>query len=245
MVNRTMRTTLRRSIRHATQYAALPPQVRRTVCLVRRHRLSYLPVSKMLALARHTLAADREGRPGILVEVGCGLGGSAIVLASAKRPERELIVYDVFGMIPPPGERDGAEAHHRYQVILSGASRGIGRDRYYGYVDNLLDVVKTWFRRLGFPTDANNVTLVQGLVQDTLRVTEPVCFAHIDADWYEPVMVSLRRLEPHLTPGGAIVVDDYETWSGCRRAVDDYFTNKPAGLYTFDLTYGSFIAVKN
>ena len=30
-----------------------------------------------------------------------------------------------------------------------------------------------------------------------------------------------------LVPGGRIVLDDYWAWSGCRRAVDEYFTDRP------------------
>ena len=27
-------------------------------------------------------------------------------------------------------------------------------------------------------------------------------------------------------PGGVLVIDDYDSWSGCRRAVDEYFADK-------------------
>ena len=47
-------------------------------------------------------------------------------------------VYDVFGMIPPPGEKDGADVHQRYATIAGGASKGIGGETYYGYRDDLL-----------------------------------------------------------------------------------------------------------
>ncbi len=68
--------------------------------------------------------------------------------------------------------------------------------------------------------------LVKGQYQDTLVVDETVAFAHIDCDWYESVMISLQRIEPHLAKGGVLVIDDYKTWSGCRRAVDEYFADK-------------------
>jgi asparagine synthase (glutamine-hydrolysing) len=50
--------------------------------------------------------------------------------------------------------------------------------------------------------------------------------AHIDADWYEPVKTCVERIEPHLSPGGVLVIDDYGHWSGCRKAVDEYFADK-------------------
>ena len=50
-------------------------------------------------------------------------------------------------------------------------------------------------------------------------------FAHLDGDWYESTMVCLERIAPLLAPGGRIVLDDYDAWSGCRNAVDEYFSD--------------------
>jgi hypothetical protein len=66
-----------------------------------------------------------------------------------------------------------------------------------------------------------------------------MALAHIDVDWYEPVHVSLERIEPRLSPGGALVIDDYEDWSGCRRAVDEYFSGDRMHSYSMDLSAGS------
>jgi len=69
----------------------------------------------------------------------------------------------------------------------------------------------------------------QGLFQDKMQIDEPVAFAHLDCDWYDSVWTCLQRIEPNLIPGGQLVIDDYEHWSGCRRAVDDYFNNRHEG----------------
>jgi asparagine synthase (glutamine-hydrolysing) len=37
-------------------------------------------------------------------------------------------------------------------------------------------------------------------------------------------MTCLTRIAPLLVPGGRIVLDDYYKWSGCRTAVDEYFS---------------------
>jgi Macrocin-O-methyltransferase (TylF) len=67
---------------------------------------------------------------------------------------------------------------------------------------------------------------VKGLFQNTLNVSGPVAMAHLDGDWYESVMVCLERITPHLVSGGILVIDDYFDWSGCRKAVDEYFLDK-------------------
>jgi asparagine synthase (glutamine-hydrolysing) len=67
---------------------------------------------------------------------------------------------------------------------------------------------------------------VRGLFEDTIRLDGPVALAHLDGDWYESTMTCLTRIAPLLVSGGRIVLDDYYTWSGCRRAVDEYFADR-------------------
>jgi hypothetical protein len=57
-----------------------------------------------------------------------------------------------------------------------------------------------------------------------------VALAHLDGDWYASTMTCLRQIAPRLVPGAAIVVDDYDAWSGCRRAVDEYFQKHSDGF---------------
>jgi hypothetical protein len=147
-------------------------------------------------------------------------------MAAAKAPARPMKVYDVFGMIPAPSERDGADVHRRYETIAGGEAKGVGGDTYYGYRDDLYEEVKDSFGRLGVPVDEHNVELVRGLFEDTIDLDEPVAFAHLDGDWYESTMTCLQRIAPLLTPGGRIVLDDYDHWSGCRTAVDEYFADR-------------------
>jgi asparagine synthase (glutamine-hydrolysing) len=205
----------------ATDRGPVPAIIQR----VRADGLTYLDESALHDLHDCVTTLERERRQGALIEAGCALGGSAIVLAAAKAKERPLFVYDVFGMIPPPSEHDGPDVHARYQTIRSGASEGIGGNKYYGYEEDLLGKVKENVRRHGIDLNAHHVQLVQGLFEDTLHVRGPVALAHIDGDWYHSVMTCLRRIEPHLVPGGALVIDDYDDWSGCRKAVDEYFAD--------------------
>ena len=76
------------------------------------------------------------------------------------------------------------------------------------------------------PADERNVELVKGLFEDTIDLDAPVALAHLDGDWYESTMTCLERIAPLLVPGGRIVFDDYYYWSGCRRAVDEYFADR-------------------
>jgi asparagine synthase (glutamine-hydrolysing) len=199
------------------------PQIVRTV---HRENLSYLGLRALAELHGCVSELEKRGIDGALVEAGCALGGSAIVMASAKTPVRRLYVFDVFDMIPAPSVRDGDDIQKRYDVIRSGQSTGIGGDKYYGYEDDLLSKVKANFQRHGVPVDSSNVELVKGLFEDTLHLNQPVALAHLDGDWYESIKTCLIRLTPQLVVGGTLVIDDYEAWSGCRTAVDEFFAGK-------------------
>lgn len=233
---------IRASLKERAQIPkGLPPRLRSTWLDVRRRRLTYLSPSKMASLIALCRDAELRNQRGLIVEAGCALGGSAILLCAAKTRARPLEVYDVFDMIPPPGNKDGADVHERYEAIRRGKSKGIGGDEYYGYRPNLYDVVEQNFAALGFPVQNNAVRLIRGLVQDTLVGTEPVVLAHIDVDWYDPVMTCLERLVPRLSARGAIVFDDYKDWSGCRRAVDEYFAGQRRVAFSFDDSPGHLI----
>lgn len=232
-----------RRILKTIRWYQVPVSLRKTIQELRRSRLTYLSKQRLASLVQICRAHDRSQIPGVIIEVGCALGGSSIVIAAAKNKDRRFLVYDVFEMIPPPTDKDGVDANKRYDTIRSGKSRGIGGDPYYGYQEHLYDKVQSNFHRFNIAPGENHVKFIKGLVQDTLDVSQAVSLAHIDVDWYEPVMVSLRRIVPKLSVGGAIVIDDYDDWSGCRKAVDEYFC-KRLPMYRFDPSPGSLIIQK-
>ena len=217
----------RASLRSPVHDLVLPDRVGEAIARVSAEKLTYLSRENLATLATLVLDVERRGLPGAVVEAGTARGGSAIVMAAAKSPERPMWVYDVFGMIPPPTDEDGVDVHARYEKIVAGESRGVGAEVYYGYRDNLYDEVTDSFARLGVPVAEHGVVLVQGLFQDTVHPDGPVALAHLDGDWYESTLTCLERIAPALVPGGRIVLDDYWAWSGCRRAVDEYFADRP------------------
>jgi asparagine synthase (glutamine-hydrolysing) len=230
--------TLRCRMDERRQLASLPPEDRALITRIRSQRLTYLSVPRLVSVASTCHSVEAAGLPGVFIEAGCALGGSSILIASVKARERPLLVYDVFGMIPPPTEDDTPDVHDRYRTIVAGESRGIRGDTYYGYRENLFEVVQSNLKRFGIDGERQSVSLIKGMVQDTLHVNGPVAFAHVDVDWYEPVMTCLERIFPRLVPGGSIILDDYHAWGGCRKATDEYLTRVP-GQFALDDAGGS------
>ncbi|MBA3623119.1 MAG: class I SAM-dependent methyltransferase [Methylibium sp.] len=208
----------------------LAAEDRRLVNEVVERNLTYLSPERLYNLVSTCRTISEARVPGAFIEAGCALGGSTVLLAKLKPEGVPLRVYDVFATIPPPSDADGVDVHERYAAIVRGESKGINGDTYYGYEKDLLAIVKRKLSSFGIEPQRDHVELIQGLLQERLTVEEPVAFAHVDVDWYEPVMACLQRIVPRLAVGGALILDDYNDWSGCRKAADEYFAQTSPSL---------------
>lgn len=175
---------------------------------VKSHTLLHYP--RLSALHDAARALDAEGVPGAFVECGVWNGGSAGLLAQSA-PDRALWLFDSWQGQPPPGADDVSHQGSRGRAHMFRASRA--------RVERLL------FQRLGVARD--RVHLVEGWYEDTLparRAEIPrIALLHLDCDWYASVRLALESFWDALVPGGALFVDDYGYWRGCRRAVDEFF----------------------
>lgn len=201
-------------------------EVEAVIAGVVRDRLTYLKGPALRDIAAAVAETEELNRDGLIIECGTALGGSAIVMAAAKAAERQMKAYDLFGMIPPPTDADGDDVKNRYETIVKGESQGIRGDIYYGYRDNLLAEVIAAFQRFDLDIETNHIELVKGDFTNTLQVDFPVALAHLDGDWYESTKTCLERVVPRLVAGGRLIIDDYQHWQGCRKAVDEYFEER-------------------
>lgn len=195
---------------------------------VRARKLTYLSPERLNSIYDCVDAVISSQIPGDFTEFGVALGGSGVCLAKALGDNRRYYGFDVFGMIPPPTAIDGARVGERYKLIASGQSHGIGGEQYYGYVENLYDVVSRTFASFGCAPGEGRVSLVRGLFNETLPNYENlrIAVAHLDCDWYEPVSYCLNFVWPRLSPGGFVLIDDYNDWEGCRKATDEFVSGR-------------------
>jgi O-methyltransferase len=184
----------------------------RKACLFYRVRRHTLTRSSRLNVL-YTLARDLDRRkvPGAVVECGVYRGGSAAVMAQASEGARDLHLFDSFQGLPPPGERDGRLAREQF---------------HEGWCAGDVAEVRKLFERLHFP--ASRLYIHAGWFHDTLPRAglQQVALLHIDADWYDSVMLCLRTLYDSVTPGGYVVLDDYGRWEGCTRATNDFLKER-------------------
>jgi asparagine synthase (glutamine-hydrolysing) len=93
--------------------------------------------------------------------------------------------------------------------------------------------VKANFARHSLPVDGERIVLHKGLFDETLPTAgfENLAFAHIDCDWYDPVRLCLRTIGSKISPGGAILVDDFHDYGGCRMAVEEFLADNPQFVF--------------
>lgn len=71
-------------------------------------------------------------------------------------------------------------------------------------------------------------------------------FVHLDADLYLPTIEALKFFYPRLSPGGVIIVHDYNhTWDGIKKAFDEFMPTIPESLIELPDWKGSVMIVKN
>jgi O-methyltransferase len=86
------------------------------------------------------------------------------------------------------------------------------------------------------------VRFVPGWFRDTLpklaTELDAIAVLRLDGDMYESTIDALTHLEPLVSPGGFVVVDDYNGIEACRQAVTDHRAARgiTAELHTVDWT---------
>jgi len=175
---------------------------------------------------------EEKGVPGSFIETGVAKGGSALILTAMKNRERCIDLYDTFEGIPKPSAEDGADVWDRYNAIQAGQAG----DNYYGYMEDLEGFVEQQFVDAGLAPADYGVALHKGLFQDTFHPTGPIAYAHLDGDWYDSTLTVLERAAPLLSLNGIMILDDANSWSGARQAVEHFLrTNKTMDLETLPL----------
>jgi hypothetical protein len=68
------------------------------------------------------------------------------------------------------------------------------------------------------------VQFLKGWFKDTLPTApiEKISLLRLDGDMYESTMDALNALYHKVSPGGYVIVDDYNAWPHAKQAIDDF-----------------------
>ena len=89
-----------------------------------------------------------------------------------------------------------------------------------------IDLTRKYLTEKGI--DWDRVHLVKGWFCDTLpnAPIDEIALLRLDGDHYDSTMDALVNLYSKVSPGGYVIIDDYQDWIGCRTAVDEYRQKK-------------------
>lgn len=158
-------------------------------------------------------AVEEDKIPGDLIETGVWRGGLPLImrafLHSVGNKERKVWVADSFKGLPDNGIEPNDLA--AFDLLKPIENLSVGRElvenafSYFGLLDEQVKILEGWF-------------------SDTLKTMPktPLAIIRLDGDFYESTKDALVELYPRLSPGGFLIIDDYNLPLGCKRAVDEY-----------------------
>lgn len=174
--------------------------------------------------------------PGAYVECGVWRGGSSMAAAltflALGDSERHLYLFDTFEGMSAPSEHDVRAEDGRPAAALLEGSNSTEKIWCRASIED----VSTNMALTGYPQE--NIRLCRGMVEHTLpaQAPEEIAILRLDTDWYESTKHELKELFPRLARGGVLIIDDYGYWAGARKAVDEYFADRPILLSRIDQT---------
>lgn len=218
-------------------YRALLNLINRPVARLLSQTEDYTLVPARSRVTIHRVATEvLEAKvPGDFVEIGVHRGGSAAMIADVVRrdPNRTLWLFDRWGDLPEPTEKDGHRQTEYARANIPEKLAKLADDMPLKETRHLLEDV------LGF----NGARYQQGWYDETFAeyAGDKIAFASIDCDYYESSVLALDFVARHASPGCRIVMDDYDTWPGARTATDEFAAKHgirvdPTGLGTALLT---------
>ena len=154
----------------------------------------------------------KDNIPGDFIEAGVWRGGATIlmraILKESNITDRKVWLADSFAGLPKPDAHynaDQGDKLHKIKILSVTLDEVKNNFRKYDLLDEQVIFLKGWFKD----------TLPNALIDN-------IALLRLDADMYGSTMEALKYLYPKLTPGGFVIVDDYNAIPNCKKAVDDY-----------------------
>lgn len=171
---------------------------------------------KLMSLYSVVNLINERNLDGDFVECGVWRGGCCMLMALTQlnytnsNGLRNIYMYDTFTGMTSPGKNDPWFARF---------FKGMGAISQDEVLNNMLST--------NYPQE--NIFIVKGDVRHTIpeqTVPEKIVILRLDTDFYESTKHELEHLYPRIVRGGALIVDDYYTFSGSKKAFHEYMDHK-------------------
>jgi len=175
-----------------------------------------LPYSRLSKLYELASRLEKQKVEGSFVECGVWNGGSAGLIASVAEynKSRHVWLFDSW---------EGLPESNRYDVRSNGELGKQGM--FVGSEENVKELL---FKKIKL--NSQRFHLVKGWFTDTLFIHKKdigqIALLHLDCDLYESVKLCLEELYSNVVEDGVVVIDDYGSWKGCKKAVDDFILKR-------------------
>ena len=199
---------------------------------------------RMYALHESVKYIINNGIPGAFVECGVWKGGSSMMIARTLLEmgvsDREIFLFDTFEGMTEPTELDSKVEDNNFSVL--GYWNKNQKGEYNDWCYASISEVRENMLSTNYPE--GKMLFVKGDVAVTIPKTTPdsISLLRLDTDWYESTIHELNHLFPILSNSGVLIIDDYGSWSGAKKAVDEYFSVGQILLNRID--YSGRIGVK-
>ncbi len=164
---------------------------------------------------------------GDFAELGVYRGNSARVL-HLMAPERNLHLFDTFGGFPEKDlEPETGEAAGYTPKNFADCS-----------IEGVKELIK----------GNENIVIHKGYFPDSAKNVKNTKFAfvNIDVDLYNPTKTGLEFFYPRLSPGGVVLIHDYNhKWPGLMKAVDEFAKTIPEVPVLLPDRNSTMLIVKN
>jgi O-methyltransferase len=168
--------------------------------------------STILELTKQLLSVKADGAA---VEVGCNQGWTTCFLVEAlleRNVKRDYVCIDTFNGF--------TQADTDFEYKKRGKTQGLYDECF---LINDPEWLNASLSRYGY----SNVSVYKAdATTFDYQKLGKIAFAMVDVDLYRPVKESLKRLLPHMVPGGVVVVDDCSEkdnrWDGAYQAYNDF-----------------------
>jgi O-methyltransferase len=170
----------------------------------------------------------REEVPGSFAELGVYKGDTAKLIHLMDN-SRKLHLFDTFEGLP---DRDLKLETGEAATYTNNNFKDTTLEKVAGYIEG--DPDKVHFHVGYFPDTALGLE------------NERFAFVSMDADLYNPTLAGLAFFYPRLSPGGALLIHDYNyKWEGLKKAVDEFCATIPETLVFIPDLEGSVMIVKS
>jgi len=167
---------------------------------------------------------EKNNIGGCFVECGVAQGGSSALMALVAhdyKKNRKIWLFDSFEGLPESTEKDYDEKEQSTGKHISPLEKGFCLGAYQ-------KVEKLLFSKFGL--NKKNVFMIKGWFRNTLpkyrNKIDKISLLRIDADWYESTKCCLENLYDNVIEGGFIIIDDYGTCFGAKKALDEFLEKK-------------------